>query len=178
LNVIAQRYAGALVDVALEHSQADKVRAELSAFAAVVAESADLRNFLESPAVGREHKQAVVRKVVAKLGSSKWVTNFLQLLVDHRRVALLPQIRVAFDQVLHARMNVAEAEVTTARELTPQERDAINKALEKVLGRRVDARYSLDAELVGGARVQVGSTIYDGTVREQLNRLRARLASE
>jgi F-type H+-transporting ATPase subunit delta len=73
---------------------------------------------------------------------------------------------------------VAEAEITSARELTAQERDALNKALEKMLGKQVDAKYALDAGLIAGARVRVGSTIYDGSVREQLNRLRARLVSE
>jgi F-type H+-transporting ATPase subunit delta len=137
----------------------------------------DLRNFLTSPAVSRRDKHAVIDRLATRLGSSKHIRNFLHLLVDHRRTALLAEIRREFAAVLHARMKVADAEITSARELTPQERAALTAALEKVLGKRVEARYTLDAELIAGARVRVGSTIYDGSVREQLVRLRARLAA-
>lgn len=178
MKAVAQRYAQALVDVAIEQNQAEKVKTELAMFAALARESADLKNFLESPAVGKPHKHGVVDKLGARMGASKTLCNFLHVLVDQRRVAMLAEIQQAYDHVLLSRLKVAEADVTSARELTAQERDAINKTLETMLGKRVEARYTLDPELIGGARVRVGSTIYDGSVREQLNRLRARLASE
>jgi F-type H+-transporting ATPase subunit delta len=178
LKAVAQRYAQALVDVAIEQGKADQVKGELGSFAALVGQSADLRNFLSSPAVARPDKHAVIDKLAERLGTGKAVRNFLHVLVDNRRTPMLVEIRQAFDEVLHKRLAVAEAEITSARELTAQERDALNKALEKMLGKQVDAKYALDAGLIAGARVRVGSTIYDGSVREQLNRLRARLVSE
>jgi F-type H+-transporting ATPase subunit delta len=178
LKAAAQRYAQALVDVAIEQGNTDKVKSELDAFVELVGSSADLRNLLASPAVSRADKHGLMDKLASRMGISKTVGNFLRLLVDNRRTDMLAEICRAFDEVLHRRMKVAEAEITSARELGPQERDALNKALEKMLGKRVESRYAVNAELIGGALVRIGSTIYDGTVREQLNRLRAHLASE
>jgi F-type H+-transporting ATPase subunit delta len=178
LKVVAQRYAAALVDVALEQKNAEAVRAELAAFAALVTESADLRNFLSSPAVPRPQKQAVVEQLVARLGAGGALRNFLFVLIENRRTLLLPQIRDAFQELLHARLGITEAEVTSARELSAEERSALIAALERKTGKRIEARYALDPALIAGAQVRIGSTVYHGTVREQLNRIRARLAAE
>ena len=177
MKVVAQRYASALADVALEHKNAEQVKADLRSFVGLVNESADLRNFLASPAVPRPAKQAVIEKLIARLGASRTLRNFLFLLVENRRAQELPQIQQAFEQQLNARLGVAEAQVVSARELSAPERAELMRALEKITGKRVEARYGLDPALIGGAVVRIGSTIYDGSVREHLNRLRARLAA-
>jgi len=178
LKALAQRYANALADVALEHKNAEKVKGELAAFAGLLAESADLRNFLASPAVAREAKQAVIGKLIERLGASEALRNCLFVVVDHHRSQLLPQIQEAYEAELHARLGIAEAQVTSARELSSKERSELGKALEQITGKRIEARYGLDPELIGGTVVRIGSTIYDGSVREQLNRLRVKLATE
>jgi F-type H+-transporting ATPase subunit delta len=178
LKVVAQRYARALADVVLAAGTAEKVRAELGDFAALLAESADLRNFLASPAVPRPQKRGVAEKLAARLGASKEFRNFLLVLIDHRRTALLPAICEAFAAELHARLGIAEAEVIAARELTAEERSALLRALERLTGKKVEARYALDANLIAGAQVRIGSTVYDGSLRRRLERLRASLAAE
>lgn len=178
MKALVQRYASALVDVALAQGVAENLKQELADFLALMGESADLRNFLVSPAVSREQKQAVIDRLVARIGASKPLRNFLFVILDNRRSALLPQIREAYNDQLYARLGVAEAQVTSARELTAPERAELVRAFERITGKRVEARYGLDAALIGGAVVRIGSTIYDGSVREQLNRLRARLAGE
>jgi F-type H+-transporting ATPase subunit delta len=178
LSAVAQRYAEALADVALAQGSAEAVRGELRALAEVVRGSADLRNFLASPAVPRPDKQGVMEKLVARMGGSRALRNFLFVLVENRRAALLGEISEVFEDVLHARLGIAEAEITSARELSGAEKEELLRALERMTGKKVEAKYGLDPELLGGARVRIGSTIYDGTVRERLNRLQARLAGE
>lgn len=178
MKAVTQRYAGALVDVALEQGTAEAVKKELTEFVALMSQSADLRNFLASPAVASEQKQGVLEKIVSRMGASKTLRNFLFVIVDNRRSALLPQIREAYHEQLYARLGVVEAQVTSARELTAGERTSLVEALERITGKRVETRYGLDPALIGGAVVRVGSTIYDGSVREQLNRLRARLTAD
>ena len=178
MKAVVQRYASALADVALEHKNAEAVKQELADFVGMLSQSADLRNFLASPAVGREQKQAVAEKLVARMGASKTLRNFLMVIIENRRSQLLPQIREAYAAELYMRMGVTEAQVTSARELTGPERAEMVRTLEQMTGKRVEARYGLDPGLIGGAVVRIGSTIYDGSVRQQLDRLRARLAAD
>ena len=178
MKALAQRYASALADVALSEKTADTVKNELAAFVDLVGDSADLRNFLASPAVPRNPKQAVVEKIVARLGASRTLRNFLFVLVENRRTQLLPEIQQAYERELQTRLGIAQASVVSARELSAAERAELEKALGKITGKRVQAMYGDDPSLIGGAVVWVGSTVYDGSVRTQLERLRARLASE
>lgn len=178
MKALAQRYASALVDVALEQGTAEQIKRELAGFTNLLAESADLGTLLSSPAVPRASKQAVIERLVARMGASRTLRNFLFVIVENRRSALLPQIRQAFEAQLYARLGVAEAHVTSVQELSAQQKSELTRVLERLTGKRVEARYALDSALIGGAVVRIGSTIYDGSVREQLERLRTRLASE
>lgn len=178
MKAVLQRYAGALADVAIEQGTAEKVKAELVEFTGLVNSSTDLRNFLANPSVARGQKQGVVEKLVGRMDASRTVRNFLFVLVENRRVALLPQICAAFEDELQARLGVTRVEVTSAGELTAQERSDLTRALEQLTGRKVEVRYEQNPELIAGAQVRIGSTIYDGSVRKHLNRLRERLAAE
>ncbi len=178
MRAVAQRYARALVEVALAHNQADAVRSELTAFAQVVTDSAALRSALANPAIAREKKQAILSKIAAQMGVGKTTRNFLMILVDNRRAQLLPLIREAYDQQLNAKMGVAQAEVASARDLSADEKSKLEAALARMTGKRVQATYKQDASLIGGTVVQVGSTIYNGSVRDQLKRMREKLAAD
>jgi F-type H+-transporting ATPase subunit delta len=178
LKAIAQRYARALVDVAVQQNKAEEVKGELAGLAALVAGSADLRSFLANPAVGRDKKQVLMEKVCAGVKISRTLRNFVMVLVDNRRAGLLPQINEAYAAQLNTRLGVAVAEVTSARELTGDEKSKLNTALGRMTGKRVQAEYRQDAALIGGAIVRIGSTVYNGSVRDQLARLRAKLEAE
>lgn len=178
MRAVAQRYAGALADVVIAQGEADQVSKELAAFVALVEESADLRNLLATPAATREQKHAVIEKLLGRLGAGKTLKNFLFVLVDNRRASLVTQILPAFEEELLARQGIAEAQVTSARELTSAEKQELTAALSKLTGKRVEAKYALDGELIGGAVARIGSTIYDGSVRDQLRRLQSKLATE
>ena len=172
------QYATALADIVLEQGAAEPARKQLQEFRAAYEESAELRNFLVSPAIPRDAKHGVIEKIVARLGASKIIRNFLFVMSDNQRVHLLPDIVDTFEQVLEQRQGVAEAQVTSPLELTDVQKSSLVRTLERVSGKKIQARYSLDPGLLGGVLVRIGDMIYDGSVRNRLNQLRARLAAE
>lgn len=178
MKALAERYAGALVDVALEKKQADQVKRELSEFAALVRESPELRAFLSNPAIARAAKHSAIEAIVTRMGASRTLRNYLFVIVDQRRAGMLIEIEQAFSRLLDARQGITQALVTSATELTAKERQELDVALGKLTGEKVQAQFTTDAALIGGAVVRIGSTIYDGSVRAQLQRLRARMISE
>jgi len=178
LSAIAQRYAAALADVTLERKSSEAARRGLAAFVEVFFGSADLRNVLESPAVNREVKRKVLEALAAKMAMDEAVRNLVLLLVDNRRTELLREVEKAFAEELNARLGIAQAEVTSLRGLDDTEKEELTAALERLTGKKIEARFQQDKALVGGVVVRVGSTVYDGSLREQLNRLRERLEAE
>jgi F-type H+-transporting ATPase subunit delta len=178
IGAVSSRYAAALADVALKEKNASQVKSDLAVFTNAYASSADLRNSLESPSVGREAKLHVVQKIAARMDLAPAVRNFLCVLVDNRRTHMLEEIQQAFHVELNARLGIAEADVTSSRELSAEERKLLTASLEKRTGKKIEARFHEDESLVGGVVVRVGSTVYDGSVREQLTRLREQLEAE
>lgn len=178
MSATAQRYAAALADVAMEHKDAEAMRRDLAAFVEMFFSSTDLRNALESPAVNRDVKLKVITAIAAKMGLNAAVRNFVCLVVDHRRTEMLREMDRAFATELNKRLGIEEAEVTSARELSGAEKKELTTVLEQRTGKKIEAQFREDQALLGGAIVRLGSTIYDGSVREQLNRLRERLEAE
>jgi F-type H+-transporting ATPase subunit delta len=178
LKALAERYASALVDVALQNNQADQVKQELATFAAMVRESPELHAFLSNPSIARASKHAAIGELVARMGASRTLRNYLFVIVDQRRAGMLIEIEQAFSRLLDARQGITQAAVISATELTAQQQAELGAALAKLTGEKVQAQYTTDASLIGGAVVRIGSTIYDGSVRTQLERMRARMISE
>ncbi len=177
-EAVARRYASALADVALEQIKADQVKTDLSAFVEAFYGSSDLRNFLETPAVGPELKRKVIAKLAEKMGWDPAVRNFVYLLVDHRRTELLREIQQAFAAEMNARLGIAEAHVTSAGSLSDAGRRSLPQLSSGGPGKKSKRNSRKIESLLGGAVVRVGSTVYDGSVREQLNRLREQLETE
>jgi F-type H+-transporting ATPase subunit delta len=178
LRTVAQHYADALAEVAISQKSAEKVTRELRDFLALLRESAQLGLLLGSPAVSRANKHAVAQALVERMEASRTLRNFLFVVIDQRRVRLLPEIQQAFEAQLDALEGVSRASVTSARNLREGEKRQLRAALERLSGRRVEAHYELDPALIAGAVVRVGSTVYDGSVRTRLERLRVRLESQ
>jgi F-type H+-transporting ATPase subunit delta len=178
LSALAERYAAALADVAFARHNGDAVRDDLNAFVDLYLQNPDLRNALESPVVESEAKHRVIEELCARMGLNEAVRNFIYLIVDHRRTHLLREMIPAFRAALNDRLGIADADVTSAHPLSDGDKQNLLAVLQKHTGKKIEARFSEDAALVGGAVVRVGSTIYDGSVREQLNRLREQLEVE
>jgi F-type H+-transporting ATPase subunit delta len=178
LKSASLQYANALADIAVAQGAAAPVVQQLGDFLAATVNSAELRNVLASPAVSKEQKRAVAEKIATRLGASKIVRNFLLVMVDHRRSALLPEIFDELQKVLRDRQGVAEAQVCSAVELNEKQKRELTLTLEKTTGKKIEAKFSLDPKLLGGAVVRVGDTIFDGSLRNRLDGLRERLAGE
>lgn len=171
------QYANALADIAVEQGAAEPALAQLAEFGAAYAESAELRNSLASPAVSRAAKHDVIEKITARIGAGKIIRNFLFLIVDNDRTLSIPEVIETFRQVLQQRQGVAEAQISSATELSAAQKAEFAKTLERLTGKKVRAKYSFDPALLGGAVVRVGDTVYDGSLRSRLNALRARLSA-
>lgn len=172
------QYANALADIALDQGVAEPVTKQLRDFSAIYGSSAELRNFLSSPAVTREAKHRVIEKLLGRMGASKILRNFLFVVVDNRRTQVLPGIIAAFQEVMRQRQGIVEAQISSASELTSAQKAQVESTLERLTGKRVETKFSLDPNLLGGAVVCVGDTVYDGSLRTRLNELRVRLAAE
>jgi len=178
LKSASLQYAHALADVALAQGASSTVTAQLGDFVAAYASSVELRNFLASPAVNKAEKRGVAEKISVRLGASAIVRNFLFVVIDHQRTRLLPEILESFKEVVRERQGIAEAEIFSPAALNDAQKKEMTGALERLTGKKVEAKFSLDANLLGGVMVRVGDTIYDGSLRNRLNALRERLAAE
>ena len=175
---VTNTYARAFADAVFDgHLDPAKTLQEAQAMADLVAASKELREVWETPSILAEQKRAVLDAIVARQGISRTVRNFLAVLIDHRRINFLAPIVKQFEQELNQRMGFTEAEITSARELNETERHALETRMEKLTGRKVRARYSRDSSILGGVVVKVGSTIYDGSVSGQLQRIRQAISS-
>lgn len=177
MSAVAQRYAAALADVAFEHKDADKIREDLSDFVQVFAASSDLRSLLTNPSVSAVAKKSVAGGIAAKMVTHTEVRNFIFLLVDHGRTGMIDEIQQTFESEMNRRAGIVDALVVSAHELSTPEKSQLTQALECATGKKVQSQYQLNPQLIGGTTVRIGSTIYDASVREQLNRLRAELES-
>jgi F-type H+-transporting ATPase subunit delta len=178
LKSASLQYANALADIALARGAAVPVTQQLGDFTAAYASSTELRNILASPAVSKAEKRGVAERISARLGAGKIVRNFLFVVIDHQRTQLLPEIFESFENVVRERQGVAEAEIFSPTALSEARKKELTQVLERLTGKRVEAKFSLDARLLGGAMVRVGDTIYDGSLRKRLNALREQLAAE
>jgi F-type H+-transporting ATPase subunit delta len=175
---VASTYARAFADVVLgSHFDADRSTAELRMIGSLLAESPELRRVWENPAIPADQKRRVLDVIAERDGISKQVRNLVAVLIDHRRVHFLEPIIRQLEKELDARLGIAEADITSARALGDGEKREFETQVGKLTGKKVRARYGQDASLLGGAVVRVGSTIYDGSVKGQLERLREAISS-
>jgi F-type H+-transporting ATPase subunit delta len=175
---VNSRYARALVDV-IAGSKTDAASAlqQLRTIVDLVNGSPDLRRVWENPAIPADQKRHLLDAVITRENVSRHVRNFVAILIDHRRIAALAEIAKQVEAEWSRRLGLAEAEITSARELSPDERHDLETQVERLTGKKVRAHYALDKSLLGGAVVRVGSTIYDGSVRGQLQKMKEALSS-
>src|SRR5512132_1251401 len=176
---VNSRYARALVEVVGgKKLDGAAVLAQLQSLVALLRSSAELRRVFENPAIPAGQKRKLLDAIVAREGVSKPVRNFVAVLIDNRRIAALPEIAKQVELEMDRRLGLAEAQVTSARELSPEEKRDLEAQIAQLTGKQVRAQYGTDVKLLGGAVVRLGSTIYDGSVRGQLQKLKEQLAAE
>ncbi len=173
--VVAGRYARALADVAGPKGDFRAVERELGEFAEIYRGSADFRQLLETPAVTLDRKMRVLEAILARLGTSPMTSNFLHVLVRNFRAALIEEILQAFSKIVNDRLGVVEVRVYSATGLSEEVRRDLRERFERVTNKRVEMDFQLDQKLLGGILAQVRSTVYDGSVRGHLERIREKL---
>jgi F-type H+-transporting ATPase subunit delta len=178
MSVFAARYARALADVVLEAKlNPAEVLQQLEDFAATFAGSKELREVLLNPSLPTAKRVAILDAVNGRIGCGPKVRNFLAVLISRERLAALREIVEEYRLEMNRRLEISDAEVLTARPLQEQERAKLEREVAELAGTRVNATFRQDKSLIGGAIVRIGSTIYDGSVRGRLERLRERLVS-
>ncbi len=130
---------------------------------------------MENPSIPGDRKRAVLDAIAARLGTTRQVRNFVAVLTDNQRLPLFSEILKQTEQELNDRQGFAEAQVSSARQLSGPEKQMLESEITRMTGKKVRAIYEKDASLLGGAIVQVGSTIYDGSVKGQLEKIREQL---
>lgn len=173
----ATRYARALLDVALqEGADLSSVESELAAFTNLFTSDDTIRKVLLNPAVPAPRKGAAVAQIAAQAKASTMIGKLLVLLAERDRLVLLPDLLAAFRSLVMDHQKVVRAEVTSAVALPPDRAQTIQARLAEVTGRTVLLSTRVDPALVGGIVARVGSTVYDGSVTTQLEKMKARLA--
>jgi F-type H+-transporting ATPase subunit delta len=179
MAVFAARYARALADVVLDAKlNTTEVEQQLEDFAATFAGSKDLKELLLNPSISAQKRVAILDKINGRVGCGPQVRNFLAVLIRHERLGALGEILEEYRLEMNRRLSISDAEVVTARPLEDQERAELEGQVSVLAGHsKVNATFREDKSLIGGAIVRIGSTIYDGSVRGRLERLKERLVS-
>lgn len=174
---LTNRYARALAEAVSEKGEYRRTLEEIEAFRAVYAESSDLREVLETPAVPMLDKMRLLNTILARFDFSLLTANFFRVLLRNYRLAHLEEIAPAFRRIAYERMGIVQVRVSSAAELSDEEREALTARFERLTGKQVVFEFQRDPDLVGGLRAQIGSTVFDGSVRGALERFKEQLAA-
>ena len=172
ISNISKRYARAFFEIATEGKQIEKYYGELNQFALIISQNKDLGNFLANPVFDQESKKGVVVNIIGKLKLSVMTVNFLKLLVDKKRIDVLSDIVFFYRQLMDESLKKVRVNLKTAFPLSSEMQNYITSSLEKVTGKKVEVSVEKDPGLLGGIVIGVGDTLYDGSIRNQLNNMR------
>jgi F-type H+-transporting ATPase subunit delta len=178
MAAFVSRYAQAFLEVVTaEKLDAAATAAQLADFIATWNGSPELREFFMNPAVPSVQKVGFLDVLNKKLGLRKELRNLLAVLIDNNRIGHVAEVAAAYKKLLQEQQGIRQAEIVTARELSAAEREALVADVARLAGVRIDASFKLDKAILGGTVVRIGSTVYDGSVRGRLDRLKESLVS-
>jgi F-type H+-transporting ATPase subunit delta len=178
MAAFASRYARAFADVvASAHLDAAAIDRQLNDFLATWDGSKELRDVFENPAIPAPQKVAILDSMNKKLGLGRELRNLIAVLINNDRIAHIHEIADAYRAEMQARLGIRQAEIVTARELNDAEQRSLIEGAAKLAGTEVQATFRLDKNILGGTVVRIGSTVYDGSIRGRLERLREALTS-
>ena len=170
----ATAFAEVVTDARLDTAAIDR---QLTDFLATWEGSPELRTFFVNPAVPAIQKVAILDKLNAKLGMQKQLRNLIAVLINNDRIGHVAEVAAAYRRILQEQLGIRPAEIVTARELSKDERNSLTAEVAKLAGGKIDASFTLDQSILGGTVVRIGSTVYDGSVRGRLERLKETLTA-
>jgi F-type H+-transporting ATPase subunit delta len=174
-ETIARRYATALADVVTTSGDTVAVKSELKTWDEMISSSAELHGAFSNPAIPQAKKSGVLENLIGRTKPTKTTANFLRVLLQNNRLTDLTAINERFDSVLQERGGAMQAFVASAHELSEDQKAELRTNVEKLTGKKATLNFSIDPELIGGVVTRIGSTVYDGSVRTQLENLREKL---
>jgi len=177
MSVAANRYAKALLDV-LYPASAELGLEQLVKFSALLSSESQMRQLFENPTIAAERRKAVFNGIADSLSYEAHIRNFLNLLIERNRLDLLSNIVTAYQKLLDEKLGIVRAQVTSASPLDAAQQKSIATKLEQVTGKQVRVELAVDPALIGGVVARVGSTIYDGSIRQQLQVFKQRLIQD
>jgi len=179
MAAFVSRYAQAFLDVVASRKlDTAAIGRQWSDLLATWDGSAELREFFINPAIPARQKIEFLDRMNARLGLQKELRNLVAVLIDHDRIADVHEVEQSYRRLLQERLGIQQAQIVTARELGSRERSELEARVAEMAGSRIEASFELDASILGGTVVRIGSTVYDGSVRGRLERLKEELAAE
>jgi F-type H+-transporting ATPase subunit delta len=177
-TVVANRYARALADVVASKGNYRQVLSELEDFSAAYHQSVELREVCDTPAVVMAQKLSVLEAIAGKMGASHITLNFLRVLMSHYRMPLLGEVVQAFRSVAYARLGIVRVKISSASGLSSEEQRVLQARFNELTRKQSELEFHLDGSLIGGLVAQIGSTVYDGSIRGHLDRMRETLVGK
>jgi len=175
---MARRYAAALADVVIAQGEAREVQDELNAWAQMLEDNSALLEVFRNPTIPYEQKRNVLNTLIARTRVRPTTANFLQVLLQNHRLSELKEINQKFALQLDERSGVVSAQVTTARVVPESTKETLRTQLGMLTGKKVRLQFAVDEALIGGIVTRIGSTLYDGSVRTQLQQIKQKMAGE
>jgi F-type H+-transporting ATPase subunit delta len=168
----AQAFADVVQDLKLDPAALDQQFAD---FLATWEGSLELRSLFESPTFPATQKVAILDKLNVQMGLQKELRNLLAVLIDNNRIAHVAEVAADWRRILQEQQGIRPAEIVTARELSKEERDVLAADVARLAGSKIEASFKIDKGILGGTVVRIGSTVYDGSVKGRLERLKESL---
>ncbi|HLG17846.1 MAG TPA: ATP synthase F1 subunit delta [Blastocatellia bacterium] len=175
VTAIARRYAEALADVATERNQIEQFDSELQAFVEMMTSSRELHGVFASPTISYDNKSRVLDALIERATPGQPMANLLRLLLRNDRLHNLHAVHDAFKRIVNERRGVVSAEVTAAGEMSAAEQEALRARLGLLTGKKVELQFKTDPSLIGGVVTRIGSVVYDGSIRTQLQEIKQRM---
>jgi F-type H+-transporting ATPase subunit delta len=176
-SAILGRYSRSLAEIAFEENLEQAITEDLNTYNEIFRTVPALLEAFHSPAIPRETKEKLLSEIMARYPVNTITSNFLRILLQHNRIGFFPQLVDAYVKSVNERKGVVTAQVTTVAPLSPQDLKSLETKLTGITGKIVNLELKTDTGLLGGIVVQVGSTIFDGSIRTQLSEMR-RLLTE
>jgi len=172
---LARRYAAALADVAVKRNEAREIQEELSGWELMIEQTTELLEVFSNPTIPYDQKRKVLQALITRTKIRPVTANFLSVLLQNGRLADLQTVNRRFSEELDKRSGIVSAHVTTARPVSDDARQTLQTRLAEMTGRRVRLDYATDEDLIGGVVTRIGSTVFDGSVRGQLQQIKEQL---
>jgi F-type H+-transporting ATPase subunit delta len=175
VETVARRYANALADVVTKTGETASVQTELKTWEQLISANNDLQTAFGNPAISQVNKERVLENLIERTRPAKTTANFLRVLLRNNRLTEIGEINEKLTSVLEERSGTVSAQITSARALSEVEKSEMQTNLSKLTGRTVRLNFQIDETLIGGVVTRIGSTVYDGSVKTQLEELKQQM---